>query len=61
MTPTDLWTLLIVGAIIGWYIGRRHAENKRTRFDMNNVWDNRQDYRKGQKRAAPLKGSIRVS
>jgi hypothetical protein len=47
MTPTDLWTLLIVGAIIGWYVGRRHAENKRARVDMNNTWNNRQNYRKG--------------
>jgi hypothetical protein len=47
MTPTDLWTLLIVGVIIGWYIGRWRAENRRARFDMNNTWNSRQNYRKG--------------
>lgn len=45
MTPTDIWTLLSVGAVFGWFIGRWRAENKRARHDMNKTWNNRKDYR----------------
>jgi len=38
--------LIALGVFIGWYIGRMCAEDGRARFDMNNTWKNRQNYRK---------------
>lgn len=39
------WLLLALGAIPGFWLGRRSAENRRARFDMNNTWNGRAKYR----------------
>lgn len=44
---SGLWLLLVVGAVLGFYLGRWRAENKRARVDMERVWDNRRSYREG--------------
>jgi hypothetical protein len=40
-----LWLMLVIGVFIGFYLGRRTAENGRARNDMNRVWDSRKNYR----------------
>jgi hypothetical protein len=42
-----LWLMLVIGIFIGWFLGRRTAENRRARTDMDRVWDSRKNYRDG--------------
>jgi hypothetical protein len=42
-----LWLMLVIGVFIGWWLGRRTAENRRARTDMDRVWDARKNYRDG--------------
>ncbi|WP_156934778.1 hypothetical protein [Pseudonocardia spinosispora] len=46
MTST-LWIMLFIGAVPGYYLGRWRAENRRARFDQDNVWKGRHKYRDG--------------
>lgn len=39
------WLLLALGAVPGFFLGRWTAETRRARFDMGNVWTNRNRYR----------------
>lgn len=36
---------VLVGIVIGYFLGRWRAENGRARRDMRNVWNGRRNYR----------------
>lgn len=42
-----MWVVLVVGILIGCFVGRWWAEVRRARFDMDRVWDSRKNYRDG--------------
>ena len=46
MTGT-MWVVLVVGVLIGMYLGRWWAEIRRARFDMDRTWASRKTYRDG--------------
>lgn len=41
-----IWLILLIGVILGFYLGRGRAENQRARHDQDRVWDARHNYRK---------------
>jgi hypothetical protein len=40
-----LWLILVIGVIIGFYLGRWRAENGRARADQHRTWRTRTNYR----------------
>jgi preprotein translocase subunit Sec63 len=42
-----MWVILVVGIVIGYFVGRWWAEVRRARFDMDRVWGSRKNYRDG--------------
>ena len=45
--PVDaIWLILLIGVILGFYLGRGRAENQRARHDQSRTWDARHNYRK---------------
>ena len=43
---TALIVGLVIGVLVGHYLGRRHAEVARARSDMRSTWRNRSSYRR---------------
>lgn len=43
----SMWVILVVGIVIGFFVGRWWAEFRRARFDMDRVWGSRKNYRDG--------------
>ena len=41
-----MWLILLIGVILGFYLGRGRAENQRARHDQDRVWEGRHNYRK---------------
>jgi hypothetical protein len=39
-------TLIAVGTVPGFYVGRWYAETFRAKFDMKRIWKNRDLYRR---------------
>lgn len=37
--------VLLIGALVGFFLGRSWAEWRRARFDMRQVWNGRRRYR----------------
>jgi uncharacterized membrane-anchored protein YhcB (DUF1043 family) len=42
-----MWVVLVLGLLVGIWIGRRLAEDGRARYDMKRTWDGRRNYRDG--------------
>jgi hypothetical protein len=46
VVDSAIWVILIIGVLIGFYLGRWRTEGRRARFDQDRVWDSRANYRK---------------
>lgn len=40
-----MWLVLVLGILVGLYVGQRVAEMRRARFDGNRLWQVRRNYR----------------
>ena len=46
MVDSAIWVILIIGMVLGFYLGRWRTENRRARFDQDRIWKSRDTYRK---------------
>ena len=46
MVDSAIWVILIIGMVLGFYLGRGRTENQRARHDQARTWDSRHNYRK---------------
>jgi hypothetical protein len=46
VTTETVLTILVLGGVGGWFVGRSWAEDARSRFEQKKNWNARQDYRK---------------
>lgn len=46
MDITAVIGLVVVGMVLGFYLGRWHAEISRARIDMRRAWEGRRGYRR---------------
>ncbi len=46
MTTEALLTILALGGVGGWFVGRWWAEDTRAQYDQRLIWERRHNYRK---------------
>jgi hypothetical protein len=46
VTTETMFTILALGGVGGWFVGRWWAEDARAKYDQQLIWDRRRNYRK---------------